>query len=435
MYSIDRIEIERFRGREKGLTIPMDSKVNFFVGRNGTGKTTLMNLLNSALSADASGLAESDFQSVTFRLKRDSERKRPYIQVQKSVDSDGDPRFEYYIATSATAKPRHYVIHTGPASAPSMWHSMYPNRLVRRLEAIGDTARVVTAQISELINLSWISVHRSVVSTGPIPSPVLLEPDSKFQSPVDRKLTQVATDFVTYFSTLDKRAAEETDKFQQVYLLALISPSGFASLPSIESVNVDEEKAAIRGMFSEFNIRSSVYSAKLDSFTRRMAKAVANYEPNHALEADDFLVLTDTVRIHDAVKEWHKFLSERAKIYMPKDDFVAIVNELFYKKTLSINRGNQPEFTDSNSKPMKLENLSSGEKQLFILLGETLLQRRSACVFMADEPEISLHIDWQEKLVPSLRRINPKAQILFATHSPDVVGAYGENAIDLEKIL
>ena len=38
-----------------------------------------------------------------------------------------------------------------------------------------------------------------------------------------------------------------------------------------------------------------------------------------------------------------------------------------------------------------------------------------------DEPEISLHFDWQKKLIQYIREINPNAQIILATHSPAVV--------------
>lgn len=433
MFSIHSIEIDGFRGRDEKISLTLNNDVNFFIGRNGTGKTTLMNLLSSSLNIDVMGLSLVEFNSVIFRLRRVGDRRRPYIIVSRSVDDDGDPRFLYTIAMSSKAKVKTYTIHTSRSS--SSWMHMYNRASLGRIQPLGDTVDTVAEHLAGIVNFSWISVHRGIANQNAPAAMAALDSSDKSQTPVDRKLNQVATDFVTYFSTLDKKAAEETDKFQQVYLLALISPSGFDSLTTVKSINVDDEKSAIRGMFAEFNIKSSVYNNKLENFTKRMSKAVLNYKPNKGLAADDFLVLTDTVRIHDAVKEWHKLLDERAKIYRPKDDFVSIVNDLFYRKTLSINRGNQPFFTDAGGKPMKLDDLSSGEKQLFILLGETLLQQRANCIFMADEPEISLHIDWQERLVPSLLKINPNAQIVFATHSPDVVGAYSDAAIDLEKIL
>jgi len=79
--------------------------------------------------------------------------------------------------------------------------------------------------------------------------------------------------------------------------------------------------------------------------------------------------------------------------------------------------------------------LSSGEKQLLILLIETLLQRQRPYVFITDEPEISLHVLWQERLISSLRALNGSAQIISATHSPDIVGKLANRAINMEDVL
>ena len=65
--------------------------------------------------------------------------------------------------------------------------------------------------------------------------------------------------------------------------------------------------------------------------------------------------------------------------------------------------------------------LSSGEKQMVLILLTALVQDHKHCVFFLDEPEASLHIDWQQKLIGMIRRLNPKAQIILTTHSPAVI--------------
>jgi predicted ATP-dependent endonuclease of OLD family len=44
-----------------------------------------------------------------------------------------------------------------------------------------------------------------------------------------------------------------------------------------------------------------------------------------------------------------------------------------------------------------------------------------ASVILIDEPELSLHVDWQRRLVPSMRLLNPLAQLIVATHSPEIM--------------
>ena len=79
--------------------------------------------------------------------------------------------------------------------------------------------------------------------------------------------------------------------------------------------------------------------------------------------------------------------------------------------------------------------LSSGEKQLIILLVEALLQKNKKHIFLADEPELSLHIAWQRKIIPAIKKINPNAQIIVATHSPEVASKYKGSIFDMEELI
>ena len=65
--------------------------------------------------------------------------------------------------------------------------------------------------------------------------------------------------------------------------------------------------------------------------------------------------------------------------------------------------------------------LSSGEKQMLVILLTVLVQDNSHCVLFMDEPEASLHIEWQQKLISMIRELNPNVQIILTTHSPAVI--------------
>ena len=85
---------------------------------------------------------------------------------------------------------------------------------------------------------------------------------------------------------------------------------------------------------------------------------------------------------------------------------------------------------------IELETLSSGEKQLLlILMNVFLLEEKPAVVFM-DEPEIALHVSWQYKLLDTLTKLNPQAQFIITTHSPSIFGnGWGGNVVYMEDIL
>lgn len=65
--------------------------------------------------------------------------------------------------------------------------------------------------------------------------------------------------------------------------------------------------------------------------------------------------------------------------------------------------------------------LSSGEKQMLVILTTVLVEDRRPYVLLMDEPEISLHVDWQQHLIDYIRLLNPNAQIILSTHSPAVI--------------
>lgn len=71
---------------------------------------------------------------------------------------------------------------------------------------------------------------------------------------------------------------------------------------------------------------------------------------------------------------------------------------------------------------------------MLILLTQTLLQEKQPYVFIADEPELSLHIEWQKDIIGAINTINPNAQVIVATHSPEIAGQWSDNIISMESI-
>ena len=65
--------------------------------------------------------------------------------------------------------------------------------------------------------------------------------------------------------------------------------------------------------------------------------------------------------------------------------------------------------------------LSSGEKQMLAILLTVLVEDNQSYVLFMDEPEVSLHIEWQKRLIDLCLELNPNVQIILTTHSPAVV--------------
>lgn len=128
--------------------------------------------------------------------------------------------------------------------------------------------------------------------------------------------------------------------------------------------------------------------------------------------------------------------AELDKINERKDLFISLVNECFAEtgKTLS-NDSTKLVFLKDNAIGIYPKELSSGEKQLLIILLTVLLERGEEYILMLDEPEISMHISWQYKLIDMILQLNPNVQIVLTTHSPMIFSdGWGDKAIHMEDI-
>ena len=75
-----------------------------------------------------------------------------------------------------------------------------------------------------------------------------------------------------------------------------------------------------------------------------------------------------------------------------------------------------------NGDKANIEALSSGERQLIVMFSHLIFKNESnpSGVFIIDEPELSLHIDWQKDFIKYAIEANPNTQLILATHSPDI---------------
>ena len=103
-------------------------------------------------------------------------------------------------------------------------------------------------------------------------------------------------------------------------------------------------------------------------------------------------------------------------------------------KEIKIDTGEIRVFNIKNKNKINLKNLSSGEKHIILFFCEYLsyFYNLKDGIFIIDEPEISLHINWQELLVKSINEINSNIQLLFATHSPYIIANFTEKMIEIK---
>ena len=112
---------------------------------------------------------------------------------------------------------------------------------------------------------------------------------------------------------------------------------------------------------------------------------------------------------------------EAQKISAQKALFQDLIDKLFVETAKTIVRTeNEIRFLHIGETLLPYQ-LSSGEKQILMILLTVLVEDQEPYILFMDEPEVSLHIDWQEQLIDLILKLNPNVQIILTTHSPAVI--------------
>lgn len=172
-------------------------------------------------------------------------------------------------------------------------------------------------------------------------------------------------------------------------------------------------------------IRSYDRPLVMGDFTSRMA------DPNVKSELDWQLYLLQRRYLDYQVNIGNQMIDmlngdeeqreKAASLSIPKRKFQDMMDELFAYTRKKIDRKSNEIFFYQDDEKLSPYKLSSGEKQMLVILLTALVRNGERSVLFMDEPEASLHIEWQQKLIAMIRNLNPDMQLILTTHSPAMI--------------
>lgn len=142
-------------------------------------------------------------------------------------------------------------------------------------------------------------------------------------------------------------------------------------------------------------------------------------------------------RIIQALQSGSPSAAEEAqKLSAQKKKFQDLVDELFAETGKKLIRTENEIRFSQIGEVVRPTQLSSGEKQILCILLTVLVEDMQPYVLLMDEPEVSLHIDWQERLIEMILDLNPNVQLILTTHSPAVImKGWMDNVTNVEDIV
>jgi predicted ATPase len=394
MSHIVSFEVHGLAGRSDALTALLNRDTNIFFGPNGSGKTSLLKILHAAMANDTEILdgvpftrAEVRIHSVTWNtvftrsIEKKQKAKRDRAKRPEAVRRELSSWTEAVLVSEPSAEQnmKWTCEPTTPERAPATkWQHTY------------------------------LPTSRLHISDEPLPS--------------DYEYGRTARPWITE-KNLDLMFARSVQHLWGRYstqVLGAVRQAQEQGLASILRAVLSPESARTRRRSS--TLTAATAYERVHSFLGRqgsggiLGKRQAfeeRYEAEHTLQD----VVQDIDLVEGSIKT----------AMAPRDKLEELITRMFAaSKAIRFTDGSI-EASTLDGEDIGLGSLSSGEKHLLRILVEALLVGESS--MLIDEPELSMHIDWQKHLIESLRALNPDAQLVFATHSPEIMGDVPDDRI------
>lgn len=408
-----KLEIESLFGRFD-YSITFDKEVNIITGPNGYGKTTILKIINAFFNKDFIFFKNLEFKKLSLKFSEEE-----YLFEKK----DNEVFFNTNHIVYPKQKENIYDIHT-----------RYP-------------------WLRKFSNDLWLDIRNNQIFNN-------TEINTIFISPIEKKevfkLNPQLNDVLN-----NKKSNKRNVCFirEQRLFHKIINNNGEIQLVDYIKETANKLKKDIKELTNNYYVESN----KLDStYHKRLFSATDGIETeeeykkqltiinNRLNKLKKYNLLDNNINVEEqnynkeyarALKIYFDDLNKKYDIYSDfltrLDLFTELVNDKLYFKKINIsNEKGISVICEKTNKEIRLDDLSSGEKQELILFYKTIFETKDESLLLIDEPEISLHIAWQRRIINDFIRISEisKFKVIIATHSPQIISDHWDLQKDLQQL-
>lgn len=427
-YFITHFDVKGLWGN-KNYPLRFHEDVNVIIGPNASGKTTLINILFDVFTANFSRLVRTTFAEVTIKLRAFEGSDRCEIQLKHTKD-----HLLIQIDDQKYPLPLAPFLHFGD---DPVFAGMPPEVARRRFRFEIDFAEL-QKRLKSLVPAVWLPVSRRL----PIAEEEEMAHRRLHRKPlesVDECLAALIESLQNYRLSLNTELADLRKDFQRHALENILYDKQHDRAllkPSSESPPSENDKQALLQAFRDVGLVDRAMEQRINEHFAAAKDALSRLSQNpNKIDFETLFIIPLISRTRAIVAFAQELEIKREKLFSSLHSFEEIVNSFLNEKSVDVSdRGELVVVPHKPQRgPIDWRLLSSGEKQILILLTQALLSERSPVVYVADEPELSLHVSWQEKLLGALTKLAGRCQFVVATHSPDIAAGFGSKIIDLAK--
>lgn len=413
--------------------IMFNKDVTFLYGDNGCGKTTVLNIITSIITGRAYELFKFRFNSITLK----------YIEQHSNT-------------------PKKIIIHKNNENSTLIInynqkdYAIELQRIRIMEERIEDEIEIEHLYLSEYSVLSEIKKEFSYIylplnRNGSINDNVsiymrknLHRLYTRASAYSDLTINDVTTLIRESYNRINFTLSKINENFSEELLKSFLDIENITNAKQLliyaNKLNPDD----ISKIQNDYTVVLKTIkkwddstNEKITIFFESLLNDIKKSKNENGLNIEILFKLSELIKINSVIEKAERLEQSKSKVTQPLSNFLNAVNKFIKeknnKKEICIDKEGQLFLKTSHKPKIDLQLLSSGEKQIVTFFAYLVfgLNNTNQSLFIVDEPELSLHLEWQLEFVDTLLELNPDIQLIFATHSPEIIGKRRDKAFKL----
>lgn len=468
--SIKKFTIKRLFGK-KDVSLSFSNNVQIYIGENGLGKTTILNSLYYTLSGDFQKLSKINFEEIEIIFKKDKVHfsknnllKYLELQLKGKHRSSIEERIKEKLSISDAKELLQLCNQEVLLKERQTSISKYLKAKDIPI-SMGMSTRVFTEMIpsivDEIVNGSDFFMIKECIAQN-IKSKILYFPtyrrieedlqNLKGGAIINRKLHSY--DDSQFINFVDLDLDEDEDKDIESSLIQFGMDDVEKRIKTITQKIIQSSVSGFSkltgDMLSQL-LRGYPDATEIDKINISDIKIILNRVGNNLTDEDKEQIINQisTKKIFEkGNRQLLYFLQQLLNLYRTQSlydtaikNFMEVCNGYLNDKHYEYNESSvdlrifRDELSKTEKKEeVKLPQLSSGEKQIVSLFSKIYLEPEQNFIILFDEPELSLSIFWQKKLLPDILKSDRCDFLLAVTHSPFIFeNELQQNTIGLKE--
>jgi len=462
---INMISVKKLFGMfDYTIPLNLEKRATIIIGPNGYGKTTILKMVNGIFNGNLSILFRVPFNEFTIdfdntskiqlvKKKRNKKNNRDILDLFLTYSELGEEIKSINLTDIGSEKNREFLFY-----ASDMLRDEYVDRsTLRLLRAGGDFQNIenIFSIYEKIYDMVSRETNYGEKRSSRLHFPAFLHSEfgEKLQAimQITRTLNVHFIQTQRLISYTSQEKAERSEKETPV-----VNMYSNALAKDIETTLAQSSQQAQK-LDSTFPRRvitnpppqgtKDAYQKLLKELEDLRNKRIHLRDTGILVDLGDDLEITESIDDINRLNYLNGVLTEYindTRIKLAIFDELAgkiellkkIINERFSYKKLEISKDKGFIFMTTLGEELPPDALSSGEQHELVMFYEFLFKVPKGSLLLIDEPELSLHIDWQQRFLKDLIEIAELAgfDVVIATHAPSIINNFWSLAVDLGEL-